>query len=86
MHAVDTYGQFVDENEERLKKIPAPPIAVHYYRTGDLYMFDKFQTDQKDKPKEVPVGPLHALGPARGSVFGGTQCFVVLKGRGGAYT
>ena len=30
-HAVDTYGQFVDENEERLKALPAPLIARRYY-------------------------------------------------------
>lgn len=27
MHAVDTYGEFVDANEEFLKTIPAPPVA-----------------------------------------------------------
>ena len=36
-HAVDTYGQFVDENEERLKALPAPLIARRYY-TQDLYL------------------------------------------------
>lgn len=41
-HAVDTYGQFVDENEERLKALPAPLIARRYY-TQDLYLYDEFQ-------------------------------------------
>ena len=36
-HAVDTYGQFVDENEEKLKALPAPLIARRYY-TQDLYL------------------------------------------------
>jgi len=43
-HAVDTYGEFVDANSERLKKLPPPPIAVEYYAAGQLYLFDKFQT------------------------------------------
>lgn len=46
-HAVDTYGTFVDENEELLKSMPAPAIARTYY-TQDMYMYDEFQTS---KPK-----------------------------------
>lgn len=34
-----TYEVFADENAERLRHIPAPPIAVTYYVTGDLYNF-----------------------------------------------
>uniref|UniRef100_A0A7S4GJJ8 Alternative oxidase n=1 Tax=Eutreptiella gymnastica TaxID=73025 RepID=A0A7S4GJJ8_9EUGL len=52
MHAVDTYGEFVDANAEELKKLPPPPIAVEYYRTGDLYTFDKFQTSQRGLPED----------------------------------
>mmetsp|Transcript_88624 Transcript_88624/g.228574 ORF Transcript_88624/g.228574 Transcript_88624/m.228574 type:complete len:687 (-) Transcript_88624:51-2111(-) len=43
-HAVDTYGEFRDANEELLKSLPPPPVAVEYYRAGDFYLFDKFQT------------------------------------------
>lgn len=43
-HAVDTYGQFVDQNAELLKSMPAPRIAVEYYEAADLYLFDEFQT------------------------------------------
>mmetsp|Transcript_66749 Transcript_66749/g.159642 ORF Transcript_66749/g.159642 Transcript_66749/m.159642 type:complete len:678 (-) Transcript_66749:17-2050(-) len=43
-HAIDTYGEFVDANEELLRKLPPPPVAVEYYRGGNLYNFDKFQT------------------------------------------
>lgn len=43
-HAVDTYRQFYEENEEKLKKLPPPPIAKRYYEEGDLYLFDEFQT------------------------------------------
>lgn len=42
-HAVDTYGQFVDENEEILKSLPAPRVAKAYYNSPNLYMFDEFQ-------------------------------------------
>ncbi|GIL82973.1 hypothetical protein Vretimale_8495 [Volvox reticuliferus] len=45
-HAVDTYGEFVDANEEQLKSLPPPLVAAMYYRSQDLYMFDSFQTSQ----------------------------------------
>ncbi|GIL66978.1 hypothetical protein Vafri_20475 [Volvox africanus] len=45
-HAVDTYGEFVDANEELLKSLPPPLVAAMYYRSQDLYMFDSFQTSQ----------------------------------------
>ncbi|KXZ53636.1 hypothetical protein GPECTOR_6g553 [Gonium pectorale] len=45
-HAVDTYGEFVDANEELLKSLPPPLVAAVYYRSPDLYMFDSFQTSQ----------------------------------------
>jgi ubiquinol oxidase len=43
-HAFATYDEFIKENGEELKKLPAPQIAREYYRDGDLYMFDDFQT------------------------------------------
>ena len=42
-HAVDTYSTFVKENQSALQKLPPPPIARSYYKTGDLYFFDDFQ-------------------------------------------
>jgi hypothetical protein len=39
-HAVGTYRQFVVENEDALSRIPAPDVAVLYYKEGDLYLFD----------------------------------------------
>jgi len=39
-HAVSTYAQFLIENEAKLKKMEPPAVAVRYYKTGDLYMFD----------------------------------------------
>ncbi|WP_204153296.1 alternative oxidase [Leptolyngbya sp. CCY15150] len=43
-HAYDTYDKFLTENEADLKAQPAPQVAINYYRDGDLYMFDEFQT------------------------------------------
>eukprot|EP00563_Minutocellus_polymorphus_P019968 CAMPEP_0197719314 /NCGR_PEP_ID=MMETSP1434-20131217/3123_1 /TAXON_ID=265543 /ORGANISM="Minutocellus polymorphus, Strain CCMP3303" /LENGTH=311 /DNA_ID=CAMNT_0043304055 /DNA_START=65 /DNA_END=1000 /DNA_ORIENTATION=+ len=43
-HAFLTYDQFVKDHGEELKAQPAPQVAVDYYRDGDLYMFDEFQT------------------------------------------
>ena len=37
-HAVDTYGQFLDENEEILKKLPAPMIAQQYYESPGTHL------------------------------------------------
>jgi hypothetical protein len=33
-HAVNTYGQFIDENEALLKKLPPSVAAVQYYAFG----------------------------------------------------
>lgn len=33
-HAVNTYGQFLDENEAELKELPPPIAAVDYYALG----------------------------------------------------
>ena len=39
-HAVGAYRQFVAENEDALSRLPAPDVAVLYYKEGDLYLFD----------------------------------------------
>lgn len=57
-HAVDTYGEFADANEERLRMLPPPPIAVEYYLAGDLYLFDKFQTARRNQPRRPPCATL----------------------------
>ena len=46
-HATDTYAEFVVENEELLKSLPPPVVALEYYRGGDLYYFDNFQTSDR---------------------------------------
>jgi len=43
-HAYHTYDGFLTEQEATLKACPPPPIAVHYYTEGDLFLFDEFQT------------------------------------------
>jgi len=44
-HAVDTYGQFVDENEILLKGLPPSLVAVEYYTIGlNDPMFGEYQT------------------------------------------
>lgn len=60
-HAVDTYGEFVDANEEELKRLPPPPIAVEYYLSGEWYLFDKFQTAlrQKGEVRRPPCATLY---------------------------
>ncbi|MDJ0533042.1 MAG: alternative oxidase [Xenococcaceae cyanobacterium MO_207.B15] len=45
-HAYHTYDTFLKEHGDELKAKIAPPIAVNYYRDGDLYMFDEFQTSR----------------------------------------
>ncbi len=45
-HAYHTYDNFVHRNAAKLKELPAPIVAINYYRDGDLYMFDEFQTSR----------------------------------------
>lgn len=44
-HAFATYDEYLKENEEMLKGLPAPQAAINYYVDGDMYMFDEFQTN-----------------------------------------
>ena len=48
-HAFHTYDEFLRENERELKNTPPPPIAVHYYTEGDLFLFDEFQTGERPR-------------------------------------
>ena len=43
-HATDTYTQFVEENEEALKSMAAPRVALEYYKSGDLFYLDELVT------------------------------------------
>jgi ubiquinol oxidase len=42
-HAVDTYSQFLEENEATLRSLPVPAVALEYFEDF-LYYFDAFQT------------------------------------------
>jgi ubiquinol oxidase len=43
-HAVDTYSEFLESNEDLLRSLEAPPVAKEYYESYDLHIFDEFQT------------------------------------------
>lgn len=43
-HAVDTYSQFLQDNEAALKSIAPPRVALEYYEGADLYLFDEMVT------------------------------------------
>ena len=50
-HAVDTYGQFLDENEVKLKALPPSLVAVEYYTLGvSDPMFGEYQTASVSDP------------------------------------
>ena len=38
-------------NKELLKELPPPLVALEYYKGGDLYMFDDFQTTSRPDPR-----------------------------------
>ena len=46
--AYSSYDEFLNRRQTWLKSQPAPQIAIDYYRDGDLYMFDEFQTGQQE--------------------------------------
>jgi len=58
-HAVDTYGQFCDQNEKLLKQLPAPRVARLYYQSSDLYMFDEFQTSLPKGTRRPVINTLY---------------------------
>jgi ubiquinol oxidase len=58
-HAFDTYDKFLETDGEKLKVLPAPEAAKEYYQTGDLYMFDAFQTDVKPEIRRPVINTLY---------------------------
>lgn len=58
-HAYCTYNKFLKENEVALKQQPAPAIAVQYYRDGDLYMFDEFQSGRVPAERRPQINTLY---------------------------
>jgi ubiquinol oxidase len=55
-HAVNTYGQFLEDNPEVLKKLPPPTVAVEYYALGasDPF-FAEIQTSSVSKGSTVSL-------------------------------
>ena len=58
-HATDTYSQFVEENEEPLKSMAAPRVALEYYKAGDLFYFDELVTAADGERRRPEVRNLY---------------------------
>lgn len=58
-HAYHTYDTFLKEHETELKTQPAPQVAINYYRDGDLYMFDEFQTSHQISERRPKIENLY---------------------------
>jgi ubiquinol oxidase len=58
-HAYHTYDQFLQAHAAELQAQPAPAVAQNYYRDGDLYMFDEFQTNTKPESRRPKVDTLY---------------------------
>ncbi|MEA5566260.1 alternative oxidase [Anabaena sp. UHCC 0399] len=58
-HAYNSYDKFLTSQETELKALPAPEIARLYYRDGDLYMFDEFQTAQTPAERRPQINNLY---------------------------
>jgi hypothetical protein len=55
-HAVNTYGQFIDENEELLKTLPPSRAAIDYYSFGFADpLFGEYQTTALATGSEVSI-------------------------------
>ncbi|MDX2254969.1 MAG: alternative oxidase [Pseudanabaenaceae cyanobacterium bins.39] len=58
-HAYASYDKYLTENEASLKQQPAPAIAISYFRDGDLYMFDEFQTSHPQGDRRPQIDNLY---------------------------
>ncbi len=58
-HAYASYQKFLKTHEVELKAQPAPGVAIHYYRDGDLYMFDEFQTAHAPAERRPQINNLY---------------------------
>ena len=58
-HAYHSYDEFSSASETELKAQPAPQVAINYYRDGDLYMFDEFQTGVKPESRRPAIDNLY---------------------------
>jgi ubiquinol oxidase len=58
-HAYDTYDLYLNTHADFLKTQPPPAIAVNYYRDGDLYMFEEFQTSPRSEFRRPCINNLY---------------------------
>jgi ubiquinol oxidase len=58
-HAYHTYDEFLTEYAEQLKAEAPPQIAIQYYRDGDLYLFDEFQTSRVPESRRPTIETLY---------------------------
>ncbi|MBF2057574.1 MAG: plastoquinol terminal oxidase [Cyanobacterium sp. T60_A2020_053] len=58
-HAYESYDSFLTSHEAILKTQSAPPVALNYYRDGDLYMFDQFQTSHPGEVRRPAINNLY---------------------------
>jgi hypothetical protein len=58
-HAYSSYHKFLTAHETELKTQPAPEIAIGYYRNGDLYLFDEFQTSHTPAERRPTIDNLY---------------------------
>jgi len=58
-HAYHTYDTFLKEHGDELKAQPAPQVAIKYYRSGDLYLFDEFQTAHPPEQRRPKIENLY---------------------------
>ena len=54
-----SYHKFLSSHEAELKSQPAPEVAKLYYRDGDLYMFDEFQTSHNPHQRRPKINNLY---------------------------
>ncbi|KAL3820770.1 hypothetical protein ACJIZ3_006675 [Penstemon smallii] len=58
-HAFETYDKFIKDEGDELKKLPAPTVAVKYYTSGDMYLFDEFQTSRPPNSRRPKIKNLY---------------------------
>ncbi|MBW4561116.1 MAG: plastoquinol terminal oxidase [Mojavia pulchra JT2-VF2] len=58
-HAYSSYEKFLTAQEAELKAQPAPEVAIRYYRDGDLYLFDEFQTAHQPAERRPKIENLY---------------------------
>ena len=58
-HAFETYDHYLHDHGAWLKTQPVPEVARRYYETGELYLFDSFQTGVTGAPRRPRLESLY---------------------------